>query len=375
MGYGLLVLCLCTNPLLSDLLGSAFTILGSYGLDCLIPYNAPIPRSILREISVFLIPLLVLIVISAFWLLKWYRTRKERMPALRSCLLTAVVLFNASYISLTHAALNAFYCVPVHDWRSSHSEVMRKYWAIDTSVLCGSRSHRLLLGVVGIPGLMFSVVFPIFLVVFIVQLRNNDKLNSEWARETLGIFLGGYKESFVYWDAVILLRKAMLSAVLAFAYNLGGKLQGLLGIVILVLSLFLQMALRPFKEQLTKLNMLESVSLLITAFTLIAGVILDDETLTSDVVRWMLIGAVFVSNVGIVAYLAILLAGLKVELKKHELLAEEVDCGDGGCIDVIKASMQYALEKFWEKELGLWENDVFSVDTDQYNVPVSVQSI
>lgn len=69
-------------------------------------------------------------------------------------------------------------------------------------------------------------------------------------------------------------RKAVIGVVVVFAYPLGGNLQGVLALGVLLLALVLHMYKQPFRN--TKLNVLEAASLVVSALTFYLGIMFND---------------------------------------------------------------------------------------------------
>jgi len=139
--------------------------------------------------------------------------------------------------------------------------------------------------------------------------------------ETFGLLYRGYKENTVYWDSLILLRKAVLAIIATFAIPLRGSLQGLLSVAVLVLSLFTQTIFRPFKEELGNLNGLEATSLLISIITFLTGVIMDESITQYTPIQIPLASLVLLSNVGMILYL--MFALLRAKAREMELARQE----------------------------------------------------
>lgn len=84
----------------------------------------------------------------------------------------------------------------------------------------------------------------------------------------------------MYWDALVMARKGFIGAVVVFAYPLGGNLQGVLALGILLLALVLHMLVQPFRN--TKLNFLEAASLVVSALTFYLGIMFNDPKTSTE---------------------------------------------------------------------------------------------
>lgn len=315
-----------------------------FTLDCLLSTDASTPRTVMREILVIFLPIFVFFMLCAFWGLRAKLLGRNGFYLMRRCVLTLVVVSYVSYIALTRTAINTFYCVEVHDGITVEEvEETHHYWALDTNLRCLHNSHATLAIFVAAPVLFFSLVFPVSVAVILVYLRFIDKLESDNVREMLGFFFRGFEEEYVYWDSVILLRKALLATVVVFSYSLGGNLQGLCALTVLVGALFLQTTLVPFRHSFKHFNQLESISLFVSSFTFLAGVILNDNNMTSPVVEAMLIAMVFISNLGLSLSLFYLLVNLKLTQFRFSLMADGIDCESYSGYTV---ALEFALQSF-----------------------------
>ena len=296
----------------ADSMGSAITIGAPFVLDCLLPIGTRIPRTILRQMMIVLLPQMMALCISALAFLKELCSEKDWGRLLRRIILVYIVVTYNAYPSLVMVAVDAFNCVHVHDGANLEEATMTQlYWASDTSVQCYRNSHLAFVFAVSIPLALFLVAFPASLAAFLAVSAQRGNLSSAWTQETMGFLFVAYEDKYVCWDCLILLRKAFLSIVIVFSYSLGGNLQGLLCMTCLVIALFLQMHCNPFKRELRGLNSLEGVSLVVSFFTFLCGVVLNDERLTNGVSKGIVTASLFCSNIGLFAFLFLTLCRLK----------------------------------------------------------------
>jgi len=319
-----------------DWVGGAAMETSSFSVDCMLPTDWPTPRSLIRQAVLLSLPVFVFLLIFSFWAIVAYAKKRGRVYLFRRSLLTAFVVLYVSYISLTKEAIDMFYCVDVFDGVTlEDGDRTNLYWAADTSVKCFEGKHMEVLYAVAIPLLLFAFFFPILLAAILISARRHGNLQSAWVIETLGLFCRGFEEKYVFWDSIILLRKAAIAAVVVFSYSLGGNLQGLIAVSVLMISLFLQTTLYPFNKDLENLNQLESLSLLINSFTFLIGVVLNDPNMNSTGVEAILIASVVLFNVGLTLLLLFLLVKAKIEQLRFGLLAEGCNCEKESGICVI----------------------------------------
>lgn len=150
-----------------------------------------------------------------------------------------------------------------------------QYWAEDTQHVCWEGAHGIAAGVLGIPGLI-TVTFgiPIALALFLLYKRYIGVVLEPECLNTYGFVYQSYQPSFVYWESVIMVRKASMAAVIVYAYDLGPNLQSAIALGILIFSLLAQFLAQPFKYR--SLNVLESLSLLASIFIFYSGVVFRD---------------------------------------------------------------------------------------------------
>eukprot|EP00210_Caulerpa_lentillifera_P006197 g5921.t1 len=174
-----------------------------------------------------------------------------------------------------------------------------KYWTQDTNIECLEKKHALLVGIIGIPGIIFILFgVPLYLLFFLLYRRSKDQLMDLDVINTYGFIYQNYLERFVFWEVCILARKALIGVIVVFAYPLGSNLQGVMALGVLILALAIHLTAAPFKY--TLLNVLEGCSLLVSIFTFYAGVVFNDEN-TSQVARVLLTTLLVLINLSLVA--------------------------------------------------------------------------
>ena len=325
-----------------DSMGAAASVGASLFLDCLLSNRGGAPRTVKRQIIVALLSELVALVISAFFLLQELKGERDWNRLLRRVILAHIVVGYNSYLSLVKIAVDAFNCVDVHDGiRLKDVETTHRYWIADTSVECFRGSHLTLTLAVSVPLLLFAILFPLLLAILLERARKEDTLSSKWTQETMGFLFIVFEEKYVYWDCLILLRKAILSVIIVFGYRLGCNLQGLLVLAVLVIALVLQMHLTPFSQDLGNLNVLETVSLLVSFFTFLCGLVFDNERFHGDVIEGLLTALLLSINILLFLILAFTLAQSKLEQIRLELEVLQVDGSDGPFYVVIWSYLAY----------------------------------
>ena len=244
-------------------------------VDCLVSADHSVPRSVISTLVDLSAPMAVISLFVLFWSVMTVKNKMGFLYFLRRSILSAVAVFYISYISVTKTLVNILNCIEVHDSTDVMSDAVSDYWAVDTSLRCYEGSHATLTGAVGWPLLvMFSMGFPITMASIIVYNVQED-FKAGWIYDVAGFMYRSYSKRFVFWEAMIMLRKALLAVVVVFAYPLGANLQGIMALGVLIVALVLHLVAVPFKYPI--LNILESFSLIVSIFTFYSGIVFNDS--------------------------------------------------------------------------------------------------
>lgn len=208
-----------------------------------------------------------------------------------------------------------FYLVPIHvlcyhimqvdshadDWPfNKYLGAVGRYWGEDTIYRCYRGKHLFLVIFLGVPGLIFfSIGVPFGLLCFLERKKILGQLKEQQFVNTYGFIFQNYEERFVYWEVVIMIRKALIGAIIVYAYPLGPNLQGVLAQGVLVVALVVHLVAEPYKYR--SLNILESASLLISITVYYAGIMYNDGK-TSPQVQVLLTVIIILLNIGLAGY-------------------------------------------------------------------------
>eukprot|EP00803_Ostreobium_quekettii_P001172 evm.model.scf_388.6 EVM.evm.TU.scf_388.6 scf_388:61491-71525(-) len=278
-------------------------------------------------------------------------------------IVTITVVFFA-YNSVTEELMRTVNCINADEEEQVSDQVFAEfvgevdveYWAEDTALRCFEGDHTST-GIVGAIGLaIFSAGFVAFIILWLGA--HQHKLNHPQFITRYGFIYRAYRTgkagciegaiarelakrrngadrynrgvgggpSFallkklpVYWEAVITLRKGLISAAVVFAYTLGANLQGVLALGVLILAMALQLLFRPFRrfpcfntrrgyankqktfDDYIDLNLLESSSLFVSTVTFYSGIVFNDPNVSVAGTTTMAIFVVTV-NVVLLAY-------------------------------------------------------------------------
>jgi len=268
----------------SDYVGAVATSAASGPVDCLAPFDSKDMRAIWRTFCTLVVPTFVMLVFAAFWKFVAIKRGEYSSYFQKRTVLSVITVAYISYLGLTRMAVRAFYCVDVYDSVDLFSDSKTKYWAIDTSIECYGKAHFTMFVVSLIVLGFVTIAFPlVFAIVLGIKKQASVKRDS-WMFETTGFLFRAFKESCLFWESIVMLRKACLSVIVVFSYPLGGLSQGVLALVVLLTCLYAHLIVKPYRDAFHVLNYLESASLLISCLTFTLGLLFGFDR-CSDSVR------------------------------------------------------------------------------------------
>ena len=315
-------------------------------MDCLISSDSAIPRATVRTVVNVMVPMSVTAFYFILWAVALIRLKETVDYLIKRCILSFVAVSYLSYIALTKTVVNVLSCVDVHDSADLMDDGVTAYWAMDTSLECYKGSHAVLAGLVGWPTLIvFSFGFPISVAAVLLNERNKHGMKSEWIFESMGFMYRSYSGKYVFWESVIMLRKAVLAAVVVFSYSLGGNLQGILGVCVLVIALYFQTVCSPFRPEFDDLNKYEGLSLVVSALTFQSGLFFNDDR-TSDEAQVLITVLLVIVNLAVFLFFLAMFWKTGAECLKTLMDAEGTTYNpDKGPFYIIKT---YASSRFKE---------------------------
>jgi len=276
----------------AEYVGALTTAALSRPIDCILGTSSSTIRSIWRTLVGVFVPGTVMGVFAIIW--GWIAIYRREGIAFfwKRTMLSIMAVTYISYVGLTKLAVRVFYCIDIYDSEDFASSSTTIRWAIDTSIRCYGKDHS---GLVVIGFVVLSIVslfFPMVSVFVIVRNRSQNAHRQGWMFETMGFLYRAFKERFMFWESIAMLRKACLSIIVVFSYPLGSLSQGLLAQIVLVLSLCLHLKCIPYSEEFHRLNTYEFGSLLVSCFTFLLGQFFNDEKrkgFTRSVVAFLIV--------------------------------------------------------------------------------------
>ncbi|CAD7699384.1 unnamed protein product [Ostreobium quekettii] len=318
-----------------------------FSMDCALAPSST-PKSIRRMLINLSFPFMLVTFCTIFWLTIALLKPASRRVLKRRIIVTVWGVLYVSYFEITSRLIRTAYCVNADDRAiadAPDSIAFDSYWSEDTDVKCWEGDHLALFVGFALPlFLLIPIGVPVWLISFLWL--NRKRFDDLRFLGTYGELYKAFRARHVYWEAVIMLRKALLSVVVVWRTPLGGELQGVLAVSILVVSCFAHLVFKPYSEALYGLNEYETVALGVSLQIYLSGLIVNSDG-TNDVAR------VIVSVLAVLS-VTVLLAGFLCELiresrnyldfllDERELLNE---AGDAGVTQKVGILGKYYVDK------------------------------
>ena len=242
----------------------------------------------MRSVVHLLVPSAVLVFYIIFWIFLTWRYDENTWYFAKRALLSFLAVAYLTYVSITKTSINTLNCIKVHDSVDAHSDHTDEYWALDTSLKCYEGAHAVLAATVGWPVLIiFSFGLPAVLAYILIRQRSQEPGQNPWLSDATGFLYRAYKERFIFWESIVMLRKAILSVIVAYSYPLGTNNQGILAICVLAFASYVHVTCQPFDEPYHFLNAFETASLFVSHLTFASGLFFNDDR-TSGAVKVLL---------------------------------------------------------------------------------------
>ena len=267
-------------------------------------------RSLRRIIINILLPWMLLVFfILCSTLTSFYVRRKSWSELFHFWRVSAVSILYISYIDVTRNLLKILDCTQLDEARQEPEQnaiALSRYWVEDPEIECCTGVHLAMLLTLSVPGLcLVTIGMPLWLLRMAVW---KQKRFSDYPSCDAYAFLHqSYRDNFKYWEAVIMLRKASLAAVTVFSVYLGGNLQAILGMAILVIASFAQLLARPFIMDGPALNTMETLSLACSILAFLVGLLFNDPNtpkLGRSIASWILLFVLLIAFLYVLSELA-----------------------------------------------------------------------
>eukprot|EP00210_Caulerpa_lentillifera_P007467 g7137.t1 len=307
---------------MSAFAGGASTALVTRAIHCFPWWNGTRYATYIGLVSGLLIPIFVVLCIVATFAFITYKSSKGMYYFVKRSVLATLAISYFSYLSITKVAIMFFYCVGVRTNEDHFSTEETYYWALDTSIQCSANAHKKLIVFGRFLFGLFSVGSPLVSAAVLVLFRKPTRQRDpQWMSDILGFLYRAYKRKFVYWESIVMLRKALLSVIAVFSYHLGGHTQGLLASSILSVCLFFQAICKPYRHEFETVNNHESLSLLISGITFtLAQFFMKDRT--NDAGKVVLTVFLMIAIVGFLLYMIVSMFICFLDVIKTDLIVK-----------------------------------------------------
>lgn len=248
----------------------------SSSLDCWVKHSLAhikLPPSIVRQLVLFIAPVVVLVVVMMLVLLSHVLKRvwsaaaarrdglKQRrgVPALQLVSrlhVAALVTAFFAYPTLVKASLGMFACLRVDDAASKEpypqyavKNHTAGYWVLDMDQACFAGWHRSWafgLGLTAVAVICIGAPLAIWLFMW----RNSGRASDSDFQQRYGFLFHNYKQGCFWWEAVWAAQTVSLTAVSVFHYSIGAYHALLLMCLSLLVSLALQVWWKPYEAKL-----------------------------------------------------------------------------------------------------------------------------
>ena len=207
---------------------------------------SPLDLFVMKQAIVYVAPFVLTTILALFQCARRCVGRANNLVALDQFVASVMVVLNLLYPTLVKRSALMFSCRTIGG-RSFLDEVL--------DVECWKSEHVRALMMTSIPGvIVFVMGFPLGLLFLLFRLKKRGALKHDdsnydkrWVLR-LGFLFAGYEDEYVYWEAIVLARKALLSAAAVFLAHNGTTVQVVVAILILFVCLYLQMNYKPLEH-------------------------------------------------------------------------------------------------------------------------------
>ena len=246
----------------------------------------PFDLFLTKQILVYTAPVVIVVVLSAFHFVRKAIGRVEGTMAWDQFIASAMVLMNLLYPTLVKRSALIFSCRSIGG---------RRFLDESLDVRCFAPEHVGAILTTALPGILLYVVgFPLGLLLVLLRLKARGALkhsestyDRRWVLR-LGFLFAGYEDEHVYWESLVLFRKALLSGAAVFLAHSGTTVQVVVAVLILFVSYALQMNYRPLEHDWH--DLMEERSLLCSTLILIVCLLGNADSGTTGLsVGWSLV--------------------------------------------------------------------------------------
>lgn len=253
-----------------------------------------IKQSVATQVAGVVGPLLIAILYAIFHFARcaW---KKEGIAVFgKRTVLSLLAVLYFSYLTITKQCVLVFMPVEVHhhDENDQHDlatvGVASKYWAQDTSIEYESDEHDFLIVFASLFLASITFGFPVSSAIVLRHFREKASLGPEGpVYDRMGFLYRAFNPNLPHWESLIMARKAALSLIAVFSYDLGGIKQSLLAILVLVVAMYWHAGWMPYRDEFGFINTLELCSLFVSCMVFVLACFFT-EGVSSVLVREIL---------------------------------------------------------------------------------------
>ena len=251
---------------------SAETAISSTGntvidVDCSLSGYTPLSMYVLKLVLVLCAPIVLVLLIGIIQYARSEGKRISKDAAFDEFFAGSTVALSLLYPTIVRQSVLILSCRRI---------IGELYIDVAVDVECWGVKHMVVFISTALPGILLYIIgFPASLYIVLRRLqlksalKHGDKnYDKRWALR-LGFLYAGYeREGFVYWESLVLLRKASISAAVVLLSHFGTDVQINVSLAILVLCLYLQMRYEPLEHDWH--DTMEARSLLASTLILLA---------------------------------------------------------------------------------------------------------
>ena len=216
-----------------------------------------------------IVPLFCFILSLIFWVIKYLKTKPDLIK--EKFIGTVIVQFFFFYPYIIRLNFLTFYCTKL----DNDDYYLNSYM----NIKCWESSHLIFTLAVVIPSIIL-VCFSAPLTMLLAISKNKRKLDEVGERLKYGFLYNGYKERFYYWEFIIILRKLFIILFFVFISRVSIPIQALCTFIVILLSFLLQLKFEPYS--IYQLNILELLSILVSAVTIYSGIFFLTKDLSEN---------------------------------------------------------------------------------------------
>ena len=265
-----------------------------FSIDCYLRTSAssrPEDSYYYKIILITLMPIILFIVSFIIWVGICF-TKETYSYLKRELFLTMIIVFFLVYPNISMICFANFSCIYI----DKLGYYLKNNYAIECS---GERYTQYYLIVVFPSIVVWIVGLPA--IILAAMIKRKRFLHQDYYKVVFGFLFNGYKKSIFFWEFGILYRKVLIISIVTFFTNVSTLTQAVSILLLLNLSIFLHLKLRPYVSN--ELNNMEMQALVTSAVTLYCGVYFLAQDLGSTV-KMLLFTIILMGNMFFIIYWA-----------------------------------------------------------------------